>query len=178
MLFKLHTIDTTENLANKELQKTFDQLGYIPNLHAVLAESPQLLTAYKFLHEQFQKTSFSSNELTVVWQSINFENECSYCLPAHTAIAHMMGVSESLIDDLKKGKKLSDPKLERLRLTTRALINKRGRLSKEDMYQFESAGYGTKQLLEILLGISQKTISNYTNHLARTPLDEYFKKYT
>ncbi|MGB2685191.1 MAG: carboxymuconolactone decarboxylase family protein, partial [Olleya sp.] len=39
------------------------------------------------------------------------------------------------------------------------------------------AGYGEQQVLEIILGLSQKVISNYTNHIANTPVDEAFQKF-
>jgi alkylhydroperoxidase family enzyme len=58
--------------------------------------------------------------------------------------------------------------------TTLALMRNRGVLSEEDKQRFFAAGYGTRQLLEIVLGLAQKTMSNYINHLADTPLDERF----
>ena len=42
---------------------------------------------------------------------------------------------------------------------------------------FYSAGYKHQQLLEIILILAQKVMSNYTNHLADTPVDEPFKKF-
>ena len=61
----------------KEQQEaSVKSFGMLPNLHGVLSESPELLEAYKMLHDSFQKTSFNSEELTVVWQTINVEHEC------------------------------------------------------------------------------------------------------
>ncbi|MBB1488973.1 carboxymuconolactone decarboxylase family protein [Oceanospirillum sediminis] len=177
MAFNLHTPETAPNASKDQLIQSEKSFGWIPNLHAVLAEAPVVLEAYKSLHTLFQRSSFNNDELTVVWQVINYENQCHYCLPAHTAIAHMMKVDQSIIDALHTGQPLSDNKLDALRNTTLALVRNRGKLSQEEVQAFHDAGYGNQQLLEILLGIAQKTISNYTNHLANTPVDEAFAEY-
>lgn len=174
MPFTLYTPDNAPEAAKAELVDSLNTFGWIPNLHAVMAEAPAVLTAYKQLHTLFQQTSFNSQELTVVWQTINVSNECHYCVPAHTTIATMMEVDADLINALRTGVKLPDPKLQILRETTELLMHRRGRLSDAEVVRFKAAGYGNQQLLEILLGISQKTLSNYTNHLAETPVDEQF----
>ena len=73
----------------------------LPGLHGVLASSPQTLEAYKNLHNLFSNTSFDADELTVVWQTINVEHECHYCVPAHTGIAHMMKVNPEITEALR-----------------------------------------------------------------------------
>ena len=40
---------------------------------------------------------------------------------------------------------------------------------------FRDAGYTRANLLEVVLGVGLKTLSNYTNHLAGTPVDEPFR---
>ena len=177
MAFTLYDIDNAPEASVKELQASQQAFGFIPGLHRVLATAPEALKAYKQLHAAFQNTSFNNTELTVVWQTINFYHECHYCLPAHTGIAHMMKVDEDIINDLLHGRDLQDEKLQTLQLTTRALVDQRGHLSKEQITTFKTAGYGEQQLLEIVLGLAQKTISNFTNHLADTPVDEPFKKF-
>ncbi len=72
---------------------------------------------------------------------------------------------------------LANPKLEALRETTLAITRERGVISNEQIEKFFEAGYGKQQLLEIILGLSQKVMSNYTNHLAETPVDEAFQKF-
>lgn len=164
--------------ATGELKEEFDRsqqaFGFIPNLHKVFAASPIALTTYKYLHTQFQNTSFSNTELTVIWQTINFYHQCHYCLPAHTAIANMQKIDSALIDTLYEGKPLDDQKLRSLQETTRALVDQRGQLTEPQEAAFRAAGYGDQQLMEIVLGIAQKTMSNYANHLAKTPIDEQF----
>jgi alkylhydroperoxidase family enzyme len=177
MKFTLHTLETAPAPARPLLENSLKAFGMIPNLHAVMAESPQLLEAYQRLHELFTQTSFNAEELTVVWMTINVEHECHYCVPAHTGIAHAMKVDPRLVEALRSGEPLPDEKLQVLHETTLAMVRNRGNLTEDELQRFEAAGYGPRQLLEIILGIAQKVMSNYTNHLANTPVDEPFKPF-
>ncbi|AWW32753.1 carboxymuconolactone decarboxylase family protein [Echinicola strongylocentroti] len=173
----IHTLDSAPEESKSLLKKSNDAYGYVPNLHGVLAGSPQLLEAYQTLHQLFTETSFDQTELTVVWQTINVAHECHYCVPAHTGIAHAMNVDEEIIEALRNGTKLPDEKLQVLHETTLAMVEDRGVLSDEQLTAFYDAGYDEKNLMEIILGLSQKVISNYTNHIAETPLDKSFEKF-
>ena len=175
MSFTLYTPETAPQAAQDELRSSVESFGWVPNLHAVLAEAPSLLSAYKNLHALFQQSSFDEAELTVVWQSINLENKCHYCVPAHTTIAGMMAVDSELVKALLEDNVLPTEKLEVLKLTTQALLKQRGDLDDGQIARFKAVGYGNQQLLEIILGIAQKIISNYTNKLANTPLDDQFQ---
>lgn len=175
--FTLYTMDDAPEGAKPLFEKSLKAFGMIPNLHAVMAESPALLDLYQQAHQFFQSTSLNADELTVVWQTINVEHNCHYCVPAHTAIAHMMKVDPAISDNIRNKAPLDDEKLEALRQTTLAMVRQRGVLSDEQVQTFFDAGYGKQQLLEIVVGISQKIMSNYTNHLTKTPVDEPFQKF-
>jgi len=175
--YQVHTLETAPKKSKDLLKDSIKAFGSIPNLHGVLAESPATLEGYKILHNLFQNSSFNAEELTVVWQTINVFHECHYCVPAHAAIAHMMKVSPELTLALKNGEKLSSNKLQVLHDTTLLLVKNRGHLSNEERTTFEQAGYSNAQLLDIILAIAQKTISNYTNHIAKTPLDDNLKPF-
>ena len=177
MKFELHTRETAPADSQTLLDNSLETFGMIPNLHAVMAGAPAMLEGYQTLHQLFQQTSFDAEELTVVWQTINVEHDCFYCVPAHTGIAHMMKVDSAITEALRNRAKLPTEKLQVLHLTTLALVRNRGRLSEEELTAFSEAGYGNRQLLEIILGVAQKVMSNYVNHLAQTPVDEPFQKF-
>jgi len=149
----------------------------IPGLHGVLAAAPKTFEAYQTLHQLFTETSFNAEELTVVWQAINVEHACHYCVPAHTGIAKMMKVDDAITEALRNETPLEDAKLEALRTMTLTIVKNRGHVSQEDLDAFYAAGYGEQQVLEIILGVSQKVISNYTNHIANTPVDAPFQSF-
>ena len=174
---KIHNIESAPEESKVLLEASQKAYGMIPGLHGVLAASPQLLKAYQELHQLFTETSFDANELTVVWQTINVEHGCHYCVPAHTGIAQMMKVDNSITEALRNETPLADAKLEALRTMTLSVVRNRGNVSQEDLDAFYAAGYGETQVLEIILGLSQKVISNYTNHIANTPVDAAFEKF-
>ncbi|OJF70780.1 carboxymuconolactone decarboxylase [Alteromonas sp. V450] len=175
--FTLHTKDTAPEASKALLDNSQAAFGMIPNLHAVMAEAPTLLEGYQVLHKLAQETSFNAEELTVVWQAVNVEHACHYCVPAHTGIAKSMKVSDDLIEQLRNDETLSDAKLNTLKNTVLAVTRGRGNVDKSTLNAFYEAGYEHKQLLEIILILAQKVMSNYTNHLADTPVDEPFKKF-
>ncbi|RCU50471.1 carboxymuconolactone decarboxylase family protein [Corallincola luteus] len=175
--FKIHDIESAPEASKPLLDKSLKAFGMVPNLHGVLAEAPGLLQAYQQLHELFANSSFDAEELTVVWQTINVEHGCTYCVPAHTGIAHGMKVDPALTEALRNRDAMPTAKLQVLHDTTLSVVRNRGHLSEEEMTAFFAAGYGQRQLLEIVLGLSQKVISNYTNHLAKTPVDKVFEKF-
>ena len=169
----VHTLET----APEASQPLLEDFGTIPNLHAVMAGSPGLLEGYKVLHELFQNSSFDAEQLTVVWQTINVEHECHYCVPAHTFIANSMKVDPAITEALRNRTPLPTEKLQVLHETTLAMVRSRGRLTPDQKAAFFAAGYEQRQLLEIILGLSQKVMSNYVNHIAETPVDAPFEKF-
>ena len=177
MEFKRHTKETAPVNSQPLLDDSLKEMGWIPNLHAVMADAPPVLEAYKTLGDLFSKTSFDAEELTVVWQTINIEHECCYCVPAHTLVAHRMKVDPAITEALRNRTELPTKKLQVLHQTTLALVRDRGHLSEEERAAFYEAGYENQQLLEIVLGLSHKVLSNYVNHLAKTPLDEPFQEF-
>ena len=175
--FTLHTADSAPEAAKPLLENSQKAFGMLPNLHAVMAEAPTLLEGYQVLHGLAQDTSFNAEELTVVWQVVNVEHACHYCVPAHTGIAKSMKVSDELIEELRNDETLSDAKLNTLKDTVLAVTRGRGHIDDAQLKAFYDAGYAHKQLLEIILILAQKVMSNYTNHLADTPVDDAFKSF-
>ena len=122
-------------------------------------------------------SGFDNDELTVVWQSINVEHGCHYCVPAHTAIAKMMNVDDAITNALRDNTPLPSAKLEALRDFTLSVVRDRGAVDDSKVQAFLDAGFTKKQILQVVLGVSQKVMSNYTNHLADTPVDERFQPF-
>jgi len=175
--FPIHTLETAPEKSKTLVEQSIKNNGMLPNLHAVMAEAPGLLEGYQVLHKLFTESSFNAEELTVVWQTINVEHQCGYCVPAHTGIAHMMNVDPALTQALRNGAAMTSEKLQVLHDTTLAMIRSRGNLAEEEMNKFFAAGFTQRQMLDIVLGMAQKVMSNYTNHLAQTPVDSVFEKF-
>ena len=171
--FERHTIDSAPEESRALLEHSNKSFGRVPGLHAVMAEAPALLDGYKYLHKLFaENTTFDKDELTVVWQTINVEHECHYCVPAHTGIAKMMKVDDAISNALRDETPLPNDRLEALRGFTLKVVRERGNVTDEDVQTFLNAGFSKRQVLEVILGVEQKVMSNYTNHLAQTPVDK------
>ncbi|MGM8872281.1 carboxymuconolactone decarboxylase family protein [Psychrobacter sp. 2Y5] len=175
--FTLHNIETAPKDSHALLDNSLSAFGMIPNLHAVMAEAPGLLEGYQRLHQLFLDSSFDDEETTVVWQAINVEHECHYCVPAHTGIAKSMKVDDAITEALRNETPLPTSKLEALRDFTLSVVRNRGNVDNEAVQAFLDAGFTKRQVLEVVLGAAQKVMSNYTNHLANTPVDKPFEKF-
>ena len=175
--FPIHTLETAPEASKPFLENSLKSFGMIPGLHGALAEAPGLLEAYQMLHKLFTESSFNNEEQTVVWQTINVEHECHYCVPAHTGIAHMMKVDPAITEALRNRTAMPTEKLQVLHDFTLSVVRNRGHVSAQEQEAFFAAGYTKRQVLEIILGLSQKVISNYTNHIAETPVDAPFQKF-
>ena len=175
--FTLHDETTAPEASKPLLAKAKASMGMVPNLFAVMAEAPSLLEAYQTVHELFANSSFDKDELTVVWQTINVENACHYCVPAHTGIAKSMGVDDAITNALRDKTPLPNARLEALRDFTLSIVRDRGNVDEAKVQAFLDAGFTKRQVLEVILGYAQKVMSNYTNHLANTPVDKPFQQF-
>lgn len=174
MSYPVHTFETAPAAAMETLAAVNKGLGFVPNLYAVMAEAPALLKAYTTVSRIFDETSFSATERQVVLLTVSYVNDCRYCISAHTVIAGMQKVPADVVQAIRNDKPIADRKLEALRRFTAAVVSTRGWPSDADTAALLGAGYGKLQALEVVLGVGMKTLSNYTNHVAATPLDPAF----
>jgi uncharacterized peroxidase-related enzyme len=172
--FITHTIKTAPEASRPLLQKTIKELDFIPNLYAVMAESLPTLEANLTLTRIFENTDFTDTERQLILLSISRYRNCCYCLAAHSTIAKMQKVPAQIVADVYYNQPLKDDKLEALREFTQAILSVQGWVGKQNLQDFYQAGYGPRQVLEIVLAISFKTLSNYINHINDTPIDTQF----
>ena len=133
-----------------------------------------MLEGYMTLAGIFDKSSLSETERQIILMTNNRLNGCTYCMAAHTSIAQMSGVDKTIVDALRSGKAISDSKLEALRTFTVVINESRGWPTESQLNEFLEAGYTLETVLEVIVGTSLKVMSNYTNHVAHTQVDEAF----
>ena len=172
--FPAHTIESAPEEAREALLASQEKLGFIPSMLAKFAEAPPLLMGYQALAPFFDKTSLNPTERLVVFLVASYRHNCDFCVTAHSWAARRQGIDEEVVSALREGRALGEPKLEALRAFVAAMLEKRGAVSDEDKRGFFEAGYTPRQALEVILGIALKTITNYTNALARTPPNAEF----
>ncbi|MEM7713887.1 MAG: carboxymuconolactone decarboxylase family protein [Cyanobacteria bacterium P01_A01_bin.68] len=175
MQFTIHTLETAPNNSQEALTHAKETFSFIPNLEGIFAEAPALLKGSMALWDLFETTSFTPIEQQVIYLTANYENSCNYCMAAHSGLAKMIGMSPENIEALRNGTPMKDEKLQALRQFTQKMVRQRGWVEDSEIEVFMAAGYSKQQVLEVILGIAIKVIHNYTNHIAKTPLDKQFK---
>jgi uncharacterized peroxidase-related enzyme len=169
------TATTAPEGSRETLQNIQKAFGFVPNLMGTFANSPAVLNGYMALDSFFQKTSFRPAEREIILLATSVENECDYCTAAHSMIAKkMLKVPELTVSAVRAGELSGDDRLLVLAATVRAIAAQKGNLSAAELDRFFAAGFTKEQLLEVLLGVALKTISNYTDHLFHPELDAAF----
>jgi uncharacterized peroxidase-related enzyme len=172
--FEIHKKKSAPEQSVKLLEQAESAFGFVPNLLGVLAESPPVLKAYLQLGQIFDESSLSPAERQVAILAVSRGNGCNYCMGAHSVIARMQKVPEQAIEAIRQDRPIEDRRLEALRKFTTTVVDQRGWISEQEISEFEDAGFNRAQVLEVILAISFKTLSNYVNHFAGTPLDDAF----
>lgn len=173
--FELHTEETAPEASKEIIKGVKANMGFLPNLLAGMAEAPALLEGYTTLASIFDKTSLSPTERQIILMSNNRLNGCTYCMAAHTTIAQGAKVPGDVIEALRNDTPINDEKLEALRQFSARMNETRGWVDEDDLDALFAAGYNRQTVLEVILGTSLKVMSNYTNHVAETPLDKAFQ---
>ncbi len=165
-------VPTREDV-NENNQKTFDalkgKLGFVPNLYAYYAKHDNALN--DFLAFSSRRSTLSNKEQEVVNLAVSQYNGCTYCQSAHTAIAGMNGFTSDQILELRKGEASFDDKLDALAKFSVAIVAGKGHVSNEDKEAFFSAGYTESDLVDLVLTIGAKTISNFIHNIADFAID-------
>ncbi|XLS28317.1 carboxymuconolactone decarboxylase family protein [Flavobacteriaceae bacterium M23B6Z8] len=163
----------TSNEVNQTNQAIFDNLeksiGFVPNLFATYAHSDTALKTY--LDLSGAKTSLSSKEKEVVNLAVSQVNECIYCLSAHTAIGKMNGFNEGQIVEFRAGYSSFNEKLSALAALAKNLTENRGAAAPEILENFFNAGYTKGNLVDVIVLVGDKTISNYLHKTTQVPVD-------
>lgn len=175
--FTLHDSSTAPEGARDFIAGVEKKMGFVPSLYAVFAENPAVLDAYTQLADQLGKTGLSPLEQQIVTITASVENECHFCVAAHTTISEGQGLDLSVIGAVREDRAITDPKLEALRLFSKKVVIDRGFVSDTDVDTFLAAGYDRSAVLAVILGVALKVISNYTNHVAETPVNDAFQKH-
>ena len=173
--FDIKTAENAHENAKAPLAAAEKAYGFSPNLLGTMANHPALLNNYWDGSATLGANStLSGEEQQVVFLSVSYENNCHYCMAAHTTIGQMQKIDQGVLDALRSGTALENPKLEALSQYAKATTIKRGRVSKEDIDAFLAAGYTQENLLEVITIVSLKVMSNYINYVAQTPVDAPF----
>lgn len=163
----------TRDTVSAANQALFDQLqkglGKVPNLYATLAHSQHALGSYLAL--QNAKSSLSAKAREVINLVVSQVNACEYCLAAHTVIGGMVGFTPAQILDIRRGGAPFDAKLDALAKLVQNIATERGHADPALVDAFFAAGWTTENLVDAIVVIGDKTVTNYLHGTTRVPVD-------
>ncbi len=169
-------LEHADSAQQEILQKAQKANGMIPNMYKNMVNLPGLQDTYDTGYHHFRKDSgFTPAEQEVVFLTISIDNSCGYCTAAHSYLAdNVSKTPEEVTEAIRNGKEIPDEKLKALSNFTRIMNESRGNPTPEQAREFLDAGYSEKHILAIILAQAVKTISNYSNHIFHTEVDEAF----
>lgn len=146
------------------------KLGFIPNLIKVFGNSPATLQTYLSLGELTASGNFNNKFREQLALAIAEENQCNYCLSAHTAIGKMNGLTDEQTE-LSRQAIAADTKTQAGLQFAQAVTKNRGQVSTKAIQAVKEAGFNDEDILEIVLNVVSNTLTNYVNHIAETEVD-------
>jgi uncharacterized peroxidase-related enzyme len=179
MSFEVHTPESAPNGSKEALSKIAEKYGFVPNLAGVIAESPFALQGMLALMTAYDtgEATLTPLEKQIVLLATSVENRCEYCTAAHSMVASMAGLEKSEVRKIQDGLPLADARQQSLRDFTENVVKFSGRVGKSQTEEFLLAGFSKATIMEVILGVALKTLTNYINHFADTSPNEQFAEF-
>ncbi len=163
----------TKNEVSESNQVIFDNLekalGFVPNLYAYYGKNETALADYLAL--QNRKSTLKAKEREVINLITSQINGCRYCQSAHTALGKMNGFTDEQIIEIRKGSASFDSKLDALVKFTAAVVSNHGNANQAAKDAFFAAGYSEVNMIDVVMVIGDKIISNYIHNLTGFAID-------
>jgi uncharacterized peroxidase-related enzyme len=166
------TVPTREDVSPAN-QAIFDHMqsafGMVPNLYATFAWNPTALPDYLAL--QNRQSTLSAKEREVINLVVSQVNDCKYCVPAHTAVAKMHGFTDNEVLEIRRAQVSFNTQYDALAKFVKETTINRGRPSEKAAEYLYEAGYTKEQVIDIMMVIGDKIISNYLHNFTQIPVD-------
>ena len=173
--YQVHSLTSAPEGSRQAMRDLQANIGFVPNLAAAMAESPELLRGFLAVQQIYHGGTFSPGEIQVLSLTAAFENGCDWCMASHTFMALNAGISTETVEELRAGRAPVEHKLAALSDFARSMVRQRGSVTNDELQRLLDAGYTRAQALEVVLGMAFSLMANYAGHLADAPLDEPFK---
>jgi uncharacterized peroxidase-related enzyme len=172
--FETHTIDSAPEQSKDALRALEKGLGFVPNLAAAMAESPALVTGFVDLRVALGNTELTGVEREIVALAVAIENDCAYCMAAHSTFALMQDADEEAVRAARSGEAPDDPRLGAVYRFARAMVAAKGRVSDEETRALLEAGYSRRAVLDVVAQIGHTTLASLAHALSEAPVDDEF----
>ncbi|WP_437369942.1 carboxymuconolactone decarboxylase family protein [Maribacter litoralis] len=146
-----------------------DGVGFMPNLFATLGMSDNGLNRYITL--QNGSSTLTNKEKEAINLVVSEINDCNYCRAAHTTIGKMNGFTEAEALEIRNGKASFNKKLNALIKLSQDIVQTRGKINEKYLEIFFNEGYDKGQLIDVIIQVGEKTITNYLHNITQIPID-------
>jgi alkylhydroperoxidase family enzyme len=175
--YPVHTIASAPEKSKPALEQLQKAFGVLPNLPAVIANSPKLINSLVGLFGQVHSPGLNEAENQIVLLTDAVTNSSTYAVAFHTTLALQQGISSEETTAIRERRLPSDKRFAALSRLAKTLIEKRGHVSDQELDAFLAAGFTKEQILEVIAIVAASTITNYTGTVANPPLEEPFREY-
>jgi alkylhydroperoxidase family enzyme len=175
--YPVHTIVSAPEGSKPALEQLKKAFGVLPNLPAVIANSPKLINSLVGLFGQVHSPGLSEAENQIVLLTDAVTNSSTYAVAFHTALALQQGISSEETTAIREGRLPTEKRFRVLSALAKALIEKRGQLSEQELDSFVAAGFTNEQVFEVIAIVAASTITNYAGTIANPPLEEPFQQH-
>ncbi len=159
--------DASQDLLNA-VQK---QLGSVPNLFRLVANSPAALEGYLGLNGALGKGKLDPATRERIALAVAQINGCSYCLAAHTYLGkNLARLSDVEITANRNGGSIDAKADAAVRFATE-VVKERGRVASDAVDAVKAAGYSDAEIVEIVAHVALNTLTNYVNEVFGTEID-------
>lgn len=169
--FPLHTIESAPADSKPHLLAAKQMRGFVPNVYAHMAEAPITLEALAQLSLLFSRTDFTDEERHLILLTASVENQCTFCVAAHTMGAQAAGVAPEDIVAIRNDGAIENPRAAGLVRFVRTAVRERGFVPEDNLQEFLESGFTHRQALETIVGVVLKILTNYINHTTHTELN-------
>jgi uncharacterized peroxidase-related enzyme len=173
--FTIHKIDSAPEGSAEALRALNEGLGFVPNLAATMAESPVLVSGFVDLRKTLAGGELTGVEREIVALAVSIENDCDYCMAAHSTFALMQKADKDAVAAARVGDEPEDPRLAALYRFARSLVTRRGHVTDEETQALLDAGYSRGALFEVVAQVGHTTLANFAHSITGAPLDGAFE---
>jgi AhpD family alkylhydroperoxidase len=175
--YPIQTIASAPEKSKPALEQLEQAFGVIPNLAAVISNSPKLVNSLVGVFQQVHSSSLTEREIQIVLLTDAVANSSPYAVAFHTALALKQGVNPEETAAIRARFVPKDQRFGALSTLAKTLIEKRGHLSEQELEAFLAAGFTKEQILEVVAVVAASTITNYAGTIADPPLEDQFQSF-
>lgn len=165
------SIDAAPTASHPLLEGVKKQLGIVPNMFRLIANSPAALKGYVGLSDALNRGTLPAATRERIALAVAEVNGCSYCLSAHTYLGKNLAKLDDAEISANRHGASNDPKADAAVRFAVELVRERGHVGEDGLRAVKAAGYDDAQVIEIVLHVALNTWTNFINVVGATDID-------